>query len=332
MQLRRHGKSFARTLLHKAGALSGVRYWNRSTFRILMYHDFPTVPGLQESLEKQCAHIKRHYEIVSMTDIAHFLRDGKSLPKNALAVTVDDGNRDFFVNGYPVFNAYKIPVTTFLVSGFLDGHLWLWWDKIRYVIEESKRPSFELALVPGRPPLPFGMATLEQREQAIATITQAMKYLSESERREVLDINLTKALDVEIPHEPPLHMAPMSWSEVREIMDKGFEFGAHTVTHPVLSSVHDPQELFREIELSKRRMEEELQRPVLHFCYPYGHWKDFNEQTVNVLERCQFQTAVTAQHGLNVRKTNPFKLTRLSVEPMLPEFYFRERLAGAHAG
>src|SRR5438094_716043 len=105
MKLNRFSKAMARTLLHRAGGLSGARCWNRGAYRILMYHDFPAIPGLQEALAKQCAHIARHYELVSMTDIGRYLREGKPLPKNALAVTVDDGHRDFFLNGYPVFQA-----------------------------------------------------------------------------------------------------------------------------------------------------------------------------------------------------------------------------------
>lgn len=332
MQLKSYGKSLARALLHRAGGLRGVRYWNRRAFRILMYHDFPSVPGLQDALARQCAHIARHYQIVSLTDIGRYLREGISLPDNALAVTVDDGNRDFLLNAYPVFVAHKIPVTVFVVSGFLDGNLWLWWDQIRYVIERSRRTFFELPLSPGRPPVRFAIATPEQREQAISTITQSVKLLSNAERKQTLNGSLSALLDVELPQEPPPHLAPMNWSEVRQIVENGFEVGAHTVTHPVLSRIRDPQELLREIEQCKRRMEEEVRRPVLHFCYPYGHWEDFNDQTLEVLERCHFQTAVTAQHGLNYRGTHPFKLARLSVEPMLPEFYVQERLSGLHSG
>src|SRR5882724_2515947 len=107
-----------------------ARYWHRQGIRILMYHDFPSVSGLQDALTKQCAHIARYYNVVTLTDIGRYLREETALPKNALAVTVDDGNRDFLLNGYPIFHAHKIPVSVFLVSGFLDGQMWLWWDQV----------------------------------------------------------------------------------------------------------------------------------------------------------------------------------------------------------
>ncbi len=331
MSLKRLAKSVARILLHQAGWLRGVRYWNRNAFRILMYHDFPSIPGLQESLVKQCEHINRHYRVVSMTDIATYLRGGEKLPTNALAVTVDDGNRDFLLNGYPIFQAHKIPVTVFVVSGFLDRTLWLWWDKIIYVLENTRRTSFQFSFSADHRSVSFTIVTPDQRREAIAMITEGLKALPETERLKILN-DLPKVLDVELPSDPPPHMAAMGWSEVRQLAESGGDVGAHTVTHPVLSRIQDPQELYYEIEHSKRRIEEELGRPVLHFCYPYGHWEDFNDQTLKVLDECKFHTAVTAQHGLNFRHTHPFKLMRLSADAMLPEFYFQERLAGLHSG
>jgi peptidoglycan/xylan/chitin deacetylase (PgdA/CDA1 family) len=264
-----------------------------------------------------------------MADIARCLRSGKRLPDNAVAVTVDDGNRDFLVNAYPVFRAHRIPVTVFLVSGFLDRKLWLWWDKIDYLVTASQKTSFELFLSPHLPPSEFTLHTDEDRHSAISTIVFALKKHSTPEREDVLH-HLSKLLDVEIPAQPPLEMAPMEWSEVRHLADNEMEFGAHTVTHPLLAGIRDPQELLREIGDCKRRMEEELHRPVLHFCYPYGYWDDFNEQTIKVVEECQFHTAVTAEHGLNYRASNPFKLRRISVEPTMPQWYFQELLAGLH--
>ena len=330
MQLKRQGKSVARTMLHRAGGLRGVRYWNRRGIRILMYHDFPSAPGLLDALAIQCAHIARDYEVVSLTNIGRHLREGTWLPKNALAVTVDDGNRDFLLNGYPVFHAHKIPVTVFLVSGFLDKQLWLWWDQIIYILEESRRSSVRLSLSGGQPPVAFPLETAAERQHAILIITEALKALPDEERTHVIEESLSKLLEVELPRQPPSRMAPMNWSEVRKLAESGIDFGAHTVTHPVLSRIRDPQGLIFEIERSKRRIEEELHRSVPHFCYPYGCWEDFNDQTLKVLEQCKFQTAVTAERGLNYRASHPFLLKRIPVEPMMPDFYFQESLAGLH--
>jgi hypothetical protein len=43
---------------------------------------------------------------------------------------------------------------------------------------------------------------------------------------------------------------------------------------PDLSALADPEELREEIAGSKARIESELDRPVLHFCYPNGKMRD----------------------------------------------------------
>src|SRR5258706_6645572 len=305
MPITRFAKSAARVLLHQGSLLGGVRYWNRNGFRILMYHDFHSAPGVQESHAKQCDHINHYYQVVTLTDIAKHLREGTLCPPNALAVTVDDGGRDFLINAYPVFKAYRIPVTVFLVSGFLDKKLWLWWDQVRFQIEHSRRTSFQLPLSPGRPPVKFDVDTEEQRQQAIETISEALKKLREPERTEILKA-LPRLLDVELPHDPPSHMAPLDWSAVRHLAENGVDVGAHTVTHPVLSLMADFEEVQQEIGNSKKRIEEELHRPVLHFSYPFGGREHFNDETVKVVEQCQFHTAVTTEPGFNFRGTHPF--------------------------
>jgi len=296
-----------------------------------MYHAFPeTVPGLQEALARQCAYIKRHYNIISMDEIGRCLRNGTPLPKNALAVTVDDGCRAFLLSGGPVFQAYNIPVLVYLVSGFLDGKLWFWWDQVAYAISKTKLPVFQLTLAPGEPPTSFNLETEERREQATYTIVMALKKLNAEERRRSANGHLARILEVDLPADPPSHMAPLRWPEVRELAKKGVNFGAHTVTHPMLSQIQDPQALLKEIGESKARIEEEIGSPVRHFCYPFGRLADFNDDAVQAVEQSGFLTATTAQFGLNDLDRHPLRLKRLGADPMMSWDYFRETLAGVH--
>jgi peptidoglycan/xylan/chitin deacetylase (PgdA/CDA1 family) len=331
MPLNRLAKSTARRLLHGTGWLRGVRFWNRRAFRILMYHDFPSMPGLQESLARQCAHIRRYYHVVSMLDVARHLHEGAPLPSNAVAVTVDDGSRDFLINAYPVFHAHKIPVTVYLVSGFLDRRFWFWWDQVIYLVGNSRRPAVELSFLGGLSES-FSLETLEDRQETIERITKVLKKLNPDERRRAVEDQLAKMFEVDLPSDPPPSMAPLAWSEVRRLADNGVEVGAHTVTHSLLSTVLDPRDLHDEIHVSKKRIEEELKRPVAHFCYPYGKWGDFDDKAVAEVKQSGFLTAVTAEHGLNTRTSDPLRLKRFSVDPMFPEFYFHERVSGLHLG
>jgi hypothetical protein len=99
------------------------------------------------------------------------------------------------------------------------------------------------------------------------------------------------------------------------------------VTHPILSRIGDAHELEFEILESKRRIEEGLQRPVLHFAYPNGLWRDFGDDAVG-LARANFASGVSAVSGWNHAATDRHRLYRIPVGVERPLGNFARRLAG----
>src|ERR1051325_49458 len=91
-------KKTAEALFHYAGGTSFLRRRFDSGVRILMYHRFRQT----FRFETQCTHLKKRYHPVTLTDVAGWLRDGKPIPQRAVAVTVDDGYRDFLETAFPV--------------------------------------------------------------------------------------------------------------------------------------------------------------------------------------------------------------------------------------
>jgi peptidoglycan/xylan/chitin deacetylase (PgdA/CDA1 family) len=122
---------------------------------------------------------------------------------------------------------------------------------------------------------------------------------------------------------------PLTWDEVRQLQRAGVEFGAHTKTHPILSTLEDDESVREEIRGSKERIEAELNTPVIHFCYPNGRLRDTDRRVDEAVRACGFRTAVTMIGGVNFA-ADPFLLRRFGVDPSLPSFYFAELLSGLH--
>jgi len=293
-----------------------------------MYHRFP--PASRETLRRQCEHIRRHYSSVSLSQVAESPEASEPLPSNALAVTVDDGFRDFLENAFPIFRDYDIPVTVFLATDFIDGKLWLWTDQVDYLTRRSARDSVEVGLRGNRPPLRLPLATEAERVAALSKLWEVMIQLPDLERRELLAA-LPGVMGVELPVSPPPRSMPLTWEEVRRLAHGKIEFGAHTKTHPILSRIADDAELREEVAGSKARIEEELGQPVIHFCYPNGSTADFNSQSVQVVSESGFRTAVTTERGLNWSDWDRFRLRRVPVDSDYAEPRYRELLAGMHA-
>ena len=90
------------------------------------------------------------------------------------------------------------------------------------------------------------------------------------------------------------------------------EIGSHSLTHARMSRLSD-SDLDKEIGQSKEILEQEINRSVKFFAYPYGELADFDERAVTLLKKYKYEAAVTTHFGRKNEKTNRFKLKRISV-------------------
>jgi peptidoglycan/xylan/chitin deacetylase (PgdA/CDA1 family) len=67
------------------------------------------------------------------------------------------------------------------------------------------------------------------------------------------------------------HRRTMTWDELRAIAQQGFEIGSHTETHPHLTRLDD-DDLARELQASRERVEAEIGAPCAWLAYPFGDY------------------------------------------------------------
>jgi peptidoglycan/xylan/chitin deacetylase (PgdA/CDA1 family) len=92
--------------------------------------------------------------------------------------------------------------------------------------------------------------------------------------------------------------------DLRALSAAGFEIGAHTVTHAILTSL-GPQELTREIRDCKRLLEQILGTEVSMFCYPKGR---FNTQAVEAVRLAGYRGARGTQMLASNDNFHPFSI------------------------
>ena len=292
-----------------------------------MYHRFTS----EAKLAEQCEHLRRHYSPISLDRIAELLATGEPFPSQALGITVDDGYQDFADIAYPVFSRYEIPAIVFLVSEFSDQRLWLWWDRMEYAFLNSPRKSLSCTLPDGQS-FSFRLGGREERLEAVHTLAAACVHLPHQTRCSFVDA-VPKLLDVDVPFRAPAQYAAMTWDTVRNLAKGGLAtFGAHTRTHPILSRLPDTTSVEDEILGSRRHVERELGREIRHFCYPNGKEEDIGEVSLRVMEQNGFQTAVTAESGVNVPASHPFRLRRIAVDDHMDLPRFTRSAAAFRAG
>jgi len=101
--------------------------------------------------------------------------------------------------------------------------------------------------------------------------------------------------------------AMLTWEQAVEMSNNGVEIGAHTVTHPLLS-YEDAASVARELEESKRAIEQKLGKPVRAFAYPNGDWSEsVRDQVAQSGYRCAF----TTRPAWTDRSENPYTISRV---------------------
>jgi peptidoglycan/xylan/chitin deacetylase (PgdA/CDA1 family) len=102
----------------------------------------------------------------------------------------------------------------------------------------------------------------------------------------------------------------MTWNELRGLAAEGFDIGAHTRSHPILSRI-DTADLPDEIHGCKEEIERNLAHPVRYFAYPNGRRQDYTRDVVSAVASAGYEAAVTAVPGNNTRSTPMLELLRV---------------------
>jgi peptidoglycan/xylan/chitin deacetylase (PgdA/CDA1 family) len=288
---------------------------------IIMYHRVGPFKDLwslkpidQVIFEDQINYLKNNYSIISFDSLISSLENNKPLPRRAAIITFDDGYKDVYECAYPILKKYNLSATIFLSTGHIETGILFWTDKLRYILLKTKEQSFNWDYANE-----IQLSSLADKSKAIQKIISSLKRKPNLEKEIILN-DLERILNVEIPSDLA-NESILTWKEIIEMSLNGIDFGAHTVTHPILTSVSVGQAKF-EIEKSKEDIENKIHRPVITFCYPFGQAEDYNQLLINVLKKSGFKCAVTAIDGVANPEKGLFELNRISPGYDLDSFKF----------
>jgi peptidoglycan/xylan/chitin deacetylase (PgdA/CDA1 family) len=318
--------SLSKRLFRAAMTLPVLPEWlaglTHSEGTIFMAHRFHTpesgVAGHgPESLRKVLEQLrKRHYDLISVGEMFRRLREHESLGR-AVAFTIDDGYHDVGEVAAPIFSCFDCPATVFTITDFMDGKIWLWWDKIAYIFAKTKRK--ELAVRIGKEHFHLQVEGDTVWPELVGRCYQA----SEEDRLACID-DLSAVAEVDLPLRPPDRYRSLSWDDARRLESKGISFGPHTVTHPVLATI-SAERSEREITGSWEKLRAELNRPVPIFCYPGGEQTNFGAREKATIGRLGLWGAVTGLPG-NIRSETFEDSTDRFYR--MPRFLYHDSLAG----
>jgi peptidoglycan/xylan/chitin deacetylase (PgdA/CDA1 family) len=265
-----------------------------ATLSILIYHRVlarpdPLFPGEVDAalFERQLRLVKRFYAPLPLAEAVQRLQDG-SLPARAACITFDDGYADNAQLALPLLRRHGLHATFFIATDYLDGGQ-MWNDTVIEAVRQAPGAQLDLR-EHGLDCLP--VASLAQRQAAIAALLGRLKYLP-FDRRQQLALQIRRQAGATAG--PP---AMLSTAQLHQLQAAGMGLGAHTASHPILSTLPD-HAAQRDIADGKRQLESVIQAPVTLFAYPNGKaGRDYGAPHVAMVRNLGFQAAVATDWGV----------------------------------
>lgn len=277
-------------------------------------------------------YLRSNFQIMSLDALVQSLSEKRPPKEDTAVITFDDGYADNLYNAKPLLERYEIPATIFVASGYLSQDRRFWWDELEeLLLQPGVLPKTLRLPVDGRlykwdlgESADYGRSLYQRcrgwnvleknnptpRQEAYRSICQLLYALPEEKRREALTELSTAAAK-----KPKVDAAgrPFSCEEVVRLAEgRLVEIGAHTATHPILSSCTTAEQE-TEIFQSKSYLEKLLSRTVRHFSYPSGRPFDYTKKTIEIVRRAGFVSACCSYAGVIWRGSSCFNLPRLLI-------------------
>lgn len=244
--------------------------------------------------------LARCFQVLPLREAVARLDSGTSLPPRTVCITFDDGYRSVHDLALPVLRRFGLPATVFVTSGHVGkGNMWN--DRIIEAVQKLPNGLLDLSDAGLGT---FSLRSFDDRMAALGILTERCKYLPPAERRNVIE-RLADLAGETITSELML-----THDMLRNLDRSGIEIGAHTVTHPILTSLDDASAR-AEIAIGKAELEAILGKPVHMFAYPNGKvGMDFDQRHVDMVREAGFEAAFTTAVGAITRDQDRFQLPR----------------------
>jgi peptidoglycan/xylan/chitin deacetylase (PgdA/CDA1 family) len=248
-------------------------------------------PGLhltRERFERQVRWLARHYDIVSLREVADRVAAGRNL-RGVAAMTFDDGYAGVFEHAVPILRALNAPATVFVVADAPATSAEFWWDRPEIVARLGSRTRDRWLT--------------DLRGDGAAILG---------------DGSVGRAATL-----PPSHRAA-DWTTIRASLGNGIAVGAHSATHRSLPTLTDA-ELHREIVGSRSVIEDAAGVAPDLFAYPYGL---SSARVRALVRAAGYRAGVTVDAGVNGPRADPYALARINVPANISQPAFEAWTAG----
>ena len=104
----------------------------------------------------------------------------------------------------------------------------------------------------------------------------------------------------------------MTWEQVRSLLRRGFDIGAHTMSHVDLGQV-STDDAHAQITGSREVLRERLDTQIDLFAYPFGQRANITEENRALVREAGYRCCASCFGGVIGARTDPMNLPRVAV-------------------
>ena len=304
---------FIAACLYYSGLVKLARWGLRrkgSGLVILNYHR-----ASRGDLRRHLLYLRRHYRLLPLEAALEELYSSRQAGQDdrdrrlPLVLTFADGYHDNYTHAFALAKELQVPITIFLIPGYLQSGERFWWLEGKRLASRTRESE---VTIEGRT---YCLEKPKQRQALALAIYTRLHDAHSVEEREAF-LAATRQL-LAVPDAVSMEeeaLLPMTWAEVQKMQESGWvSFGAHTMHHPILAYLSDPQEVRREVSDCRTLLEEQLGQPVRTFAYPAGQRQHLRDDVIQATKQAGYTWALSTIYGVNSPNSDPYLLRRVEV-------------------
>ena len=254
-----------------------------------------------EDFKRQLDFFETNYGIMKKSDFLDGIKNKQFKNSSEVILTFDDGLKDHYQFVFPELNQRGLWGIFFIPSYILHFHDLLDVHKLHIIISYPEGQKLlkealnywldknlnETALYPE-------LYKYQQNEDDIVQMKKIINYFLPIKYREKLLNNVLELLHIDTSKAAEQHY--MSYSELSILQQNGMIIGSHSISHNILSRLSEykqHQEIinsFNDIFTTFSNTELKI------FSFPYGRDGTFNEKTLKILSKSNYDCAFMVKH------------------------------------
>lgn len=254
--------------------------------------------------DKCISYITRNYRVMLLEDLV--TSPALHSKENFATILFDDGYKDNLVYAAPILAKYNCKASFYVVTDCIENNVVTWTHILEHIFQSTSLSDIDLKFDFLSDELKVTkLPTEEVRMEYLRKLIPFLKILPHEQRNLVIQTVRNTFSDVDLPR------IMMNWQELLELKNAGHYIGSHTVSHCMLGTMSDENEIRNELALSAQAIKKNLGYFPKTISYPVG---SYNDTTIRLSKETGYTIGLAVKQKLfDPAKDSAFEIPRIEL-------------------